>query len=95
MEYANWLFSSTKTTGSWRMPATFIASCHWPFEVDPSPNHVIATRGSLRIWNARASPFATSAMSGSIETMPTQPSSLTPKCMLPSRPRVRLSRPII
>ena len=33
-------------------------------------------------------PVATSIMSGSIETIPTQPSSRSPKCTLPSRPRV-------
>ena len=56
------------------MPAKFIASCHWPFAVDPSPKKVIATRASRRILNASAIPVATSAMSGSIETIPTHPS---------------------
>ncbi len=65
-----------------------MASCHWPLAVEPSPNQVIATRGSLRIWNARASPHATFIMSGSIETMPTHPMLRSPKCMLPSRPLV-------
>ena len=59
-----------------------------PLAVEPSPNQVIATRGSPRIWNASARPHATSAMSGSIETIPTQPSSRSPKCMLPSLPPV-------
>src|SRR5581483_4332300 len=77
-----------KTAGSLRTPTTFIASCHWPLGVEPSPNHVMATRGSLRIWNASARPQVTSAMSGSIDTIPTQPSSLSPKCMLPSLPPV-------
>ena len=69
------------------MPAKFIASCHWPFAVEPSPKNVIAIRGSRRILNASASPVATCAMSGSIETM-TQPRLRSPKCMLPSLPPV-------
>jgi hypothetical protein len=70
------------------MPAKFIASCHCPLAVEPSPKNVIATRGSLRILNASARPVATWAMSGSIETIPTQPSSRSPKCMFPSLPPV-------
>ena len=66
----------------------FIASCQTPLAVEPSPNQVIATRGSRRIWKASASPQATSDMSGSIETIPTQPSRRSPKCMLPSLPPV-------
>ena len=75
-------------TGSFCTPAQFIASWKSPREVDPSPNHVIATRCSPRILNAIAMPAATSIMSGSIETMPTQPTVRSPKCTLPSRPRV-------
>ena len=82
------MFSSTKTTGSRCTPARFIASCHWPFAVEPSPKKVIATRSSPRIFIASAIPLATSAMSGSIETIPTQPSPRSPKCMLPSLPPV-------
>jgi hypothetical protein len=70
------------------MPARFIASCHWPLAVEPSPKNVIAIRGSRRILNAIAIPLATKAMSGSIETMPTEPSLPSPKCMLPSLPPV-------
>jgi hypothetical protein len=82
------LFSSTNTAGSPWIPAKFIASCHWPLAVDPSPKNVIATRGSRRILNASASPVATCAMSGSIETIPTLPRRRSPKCMLPSLPPV-------
>ena len=82
------MFSRTKTTGSRWTPAKFIASCHWPFAVEPSPNHVIAIRGSWRSLNESAIPVATMAMSGSIETMPTLPSARSPKCMLPSLPPV-------
>ena len=75
-------------TGSRWTPAQFIASWKSPREVEPSPNHVIATRASPRILNAIASPVAISIMSGSIETMPTQPLVRSPKCTLPSRPPV-------
>jgi hypothetical protein len=70
------------------MPAKFIASCHCPLAVEPSPKKVIATRGSPRILKARAMPVATWAMSGSMLTMPTQPRARSPKCMFPSRPPV-------
>ncbi len=66
----------------------FIASCHWPFAVEPSPKKVSATRRSPRSFAAIAMPVATRAMSGSIETIPTQPSSRSPKCMFPSLPPV-------
>ena len=75
-------------TGRRWTPAQFMASWKSPREVEPSPNHVIATRCSPRILNAIASPVATSIMSGSIETMPTQPLVRSPKCTLPSRPPV-------
>ena len=58
--------------GCWT-PAQFIASWKSPREVEPSPNQVIATRCSPRSLNAIASPVAISIMSGSIETIPTQP----------------------
>ena len=73
VEYAYWLFSSTKITGSFCTPAQFIASWKSPREVEPSPNQVIAQRCSPRSLNAIAMPVAISIMSGSIETMPTQP----------------------
>ena len=88
VEYAYWLFSSTKITGSFCTPAQFMASWKSPRDVEPSPNQVIATRCSPRILNAIARPVATSIMSGSIETMPTQPTVRSPKCTLPSRPPV-------
>ena len=43
VEYAYWLFSRTKMTGSCWTPAQFIASWKSPREVEPSPNQVIAT----------------------------------------------------
>ena len=88
VEYANWLFSRTKITGSFCTPAQFIASWKSPRDVEPSPNQVSAQRGSPRSLNAIAMPVATSIMSGSIETIPTQPSRQSPKCTLPSRPPV-------
>ena len=88
VEYAYWLFSSTNTTGSFCTPAQFIASWKSPREVEPSPNQVSAQRGSPRSLNAIAMPVAISIMSGSIETMPTQPRLRSPKCTLPSRPPV-------
>ena len=75
-------------TGSFCTPAQFIASWKSPREVEPSPNHVIATRCSPRSLNAIASPVAISIMSGSIETIPTQPFVRSPKWTLPSRPPV-------
>jgi hypothetical protein len=50
-----------------------MASWKSPREVEPSPNQVIAQRASPRSLNAIAMPVATSIMSGSIETIPTQP----------------------
>ena len=75
-------------TGSFCTPAQFIASWKSPREVEPSPNQVSATRCSPRSLKAIARPVATSIMSGSIETIPTQPTVRSPKCTLPSRPRV-------
>src|SRR3712207_7093250 len=49
---------------------------------------LIAQRCSPRILKAIAMPVATTIMSGSIETIPTQPSARSPKCTLPSRPPV-------
>src|SRR5215217_3460234 len=77
-----------KMTGSFCTPAQFIASWKSPREVEPSPNHVSAQRCSPRALNAIAIPVATSIMSGSIETMPTQPTRQSPKWTLPSRPPV-------
>ena len=73
-------------TGSLCTPAQFIASWKSPREVEPSPNQVSAQRCSPRSLNAIAIPVATSIMSGSIETIPTQPSLRSPKWTLPSRP---------
>ncbi len=75
-------------TGSFCTPAQFIASWKSPREVEPSPNQVSATRCSPRSLKAIARPVATSIMSGSIETIPTQPAVRSPKWTLPSRPRV-------
>ena len=60
-------------TGRPWTPAQFIASWKSPREVEPSPNHVSAQRASRRSLNAIAMPVATTIMSGSIETIPTQP----------------------
>ena len=67
------MFSRTKITGSRCTAAQFIASWKSPREVEPSPNQVIAQRASSRSLKAIAMPVATSIMSGSIETIPTQP----------------------
>ena len=67
------MFSSTKITGRCWTPAQFIASWKSPREVEPSPNQVSAQRASRRSLKAIAMPVATSIMSGSIETIPTQP----------------------
>ena len=67
------MFSSTNTTGSRCTPAQFIASWKSPREVEPSPKNVSATRASPRSLNAIAMPAATHIMSGSIETIGTQP----------------------
>ena len=75
-------------TGSRWTPAQFIASWKSPRDVEPSPNHVSAARCSPRILKAMARPVATSIMSGSIETIPTQPTRRSPKCTFPSRPPV-------
>ena len=75
-------------TGSRWTAAQFIASWKSPRDVEPSPNQVIAQRASSRRRKAIAMPVATSIMSGSIETIPTQPFVWSPKWTLPSRPRV-------
>ena len=75
-------------TGSFWTPAQFIASWKSPREVEPSPNQVSAARCSPRSLKAIARPVATSIMSGSIETIPTQPTRRSPKWTLPSRPPV-------
>ena len=44
VEYAYWLLFTTHTTGSWWTADQLSASCHRPFDVDPSPQIAIATR---------------------------------------------------
>src|SRR5437763_13534 len=48
----------------------------------------IARRPFLEHFTRAVLVVGVGAMSGSIDTMPTQPIDLSPKCMLPSRPRV-------
>src|SRR6478735_3410215 len=64
VEYAYWLFSSTKITGSFCTPAQFMASWKSPREVEPSPNQVIAQRASSRSLNAIAMPVAAAGDAG-------------------------------
>ena len=56
VEYAHWLLSQTKTTGSRRTPAKFMPSCASPRAAAPSPNQATATRRSCRIRKASAMP---------------------------------------
>jgi hypothetical protein len=44
------LLFTTQTTGSRKIAETFRDSCHRPFEVAPSPQIAIATRGSPLRW---------------------------------------------
>ena len=64
VEYANWLLSITKTTGSRRTPAKFMDSCAVPWADEPSPSQPSATRGSPRTRNASAAPTATGRIEG-------------------------------
>ncbi len=59
VEYAYRLLFTTQTTGRRYTAETFRASCQRPFEVAPSPQIAIATRGSPRRLYARAAPQAT------------------------------------
>src|SRR3982750_1468236 len=64
VEYAHWLLSQTKTTGSLRTPASVIASWQSPRADAPSPNQPTATRFSSRMRNASAQPTATGSIAG-------------------------------
>ena len=59
----------------------------------PSPQKVIATRGSPRRLKASAAPTTSGQRLPSIETSGKTPFAGAPKCMLPSRPRRRAVRP--
>ena len=71
VERPYWLFSTTKSTGSFQTAARFTASWKSPSLVPPSPLNVAATRGSLRSWAARARPSATGSMAPRWLIMPT------------------------
>jgi hypothetical protein len=59
VEYANWLFSTTKMHGRSCTAAMLMASWKSPREVEPSPQYASATRSSPRYLNANAPPIAT------------------------------------
>ena len=91
VEYAHWLLSQMKTTGSRRTPAKFIASCASPRAEAPSPNQPTATRFSSRIRKASAQPTATGSIAGRWLTIAISPSRESAMWTLPSRP---LRRPV-
>ena len=76
------------TTGSWRTPAKFIASCVSPRAAAPSPNQPTATRVSSRIRKASAKPTTTGSIAGRWLTIAISPSFGSAMWTLPSRPRV-------
>ena len=80
-----------KTTGSLRTPARFMASCASPRAIAPSPDQATATRGSRRIWKARAAPTATGISAGRWLTMAIRPRRMSAMCTLPSLPAARPS----
>src|SRR4051794_15739325 len=52
------LFSQMKTTGSFWIPAKFIAPCQSPSDVPPSPNHVPTTESEFLYLREYAIPAA-------------------------------------
>src|SRR5213595_2429217 len=84
VEYAHWLLSQTKTTGSLRTPARFIASWQSPRAEAPSPNQPTATRFSSRIRNASAQPTATGSIAGRWLTIASRPRRESAMWTLPS-----------
>src|SRR5581483_8225361 len=86
VEYAHWLLSQTKTTGSARTAAKFIPSCVSPRAEAPSPNHATATRFSSRMRKASAQPTATGSIAGRCETIAIRPRRASAMWTLPSRP---------
>ena len=90
VEYAHWLLSMMKTTGSRRTPARFIASWQSPRAEAPSPNQPSAhARARSRIRKASAQPTATGSIAGRWRDHRDQRRGATsPMWTLPSRPRV-------
>src|SRR5215210_4891833 len=88
VEYAHWLLSQTKTVGSLRTPARFIASCASPRADAPSPNQPTATRFSPRMRKASAQPTATGSIAGRWLTIASRPRFASAMWTLPSRPFV-------
>jgi hypothetical protein len=82
------LLSQTKTTGSLRTPAKFIASCASPRAEAPSPYQPTATRLSSRIRKASAQPTATGSIAGRWLTIAIRPRFESAMWTLPSRPWV-------
>src|SRR5437763_542547 len=76
------------TTGSWRTPAKFIASCASPRAEAPSPYQPTATRFSSRIRNASAHPTATGSIAGRWLTIASRPRFESAMWTLPARPWV-------
>ena len=88
MEYAHWLLSQMKTTGSRRTPARFIASWQSPRAEAPSPNQPTATRLSSRMRKASAHPTATGSIAGRWLTIAIRPRFASAMWTLPSLPPV-------
>jgi hypothetical protein len=88
VEYAHWLLSQTKTTGSLRTPASVIASWQSPRADAPSPNQPTATRFSSRMRKASAQPTATGSIAGRWLTIAISPRLESAMWTLPSLPFV-------
>src|SRR6266851_6535450 len=87
VDSAYWLFSQTKTTGSFQTVARFIASWTVPCAAAPSPKKQTVTAPVLRVLALSAAP---AARGGPAPTMPLAPSMLRDRsatCMDPPLPR--------
>ena len=89
VERPYWLFSITKSTGSFQTAARFTASWKSPSLVAPSPVKAAATRLSPRSCAARARPSATGSIAPRWLIIPTMPCSSAPKWNVRSRPFVK------
>ena len=89
VEIAHWLFSQTNTIGNAWTAAKFIASCHSPCDVAPSPNWQNTTRAfSLRYLIAHAAPTACVQCAAMIEEIDAIPSFFDVTWLMIERPPV-------
>jgi hypothetical protein len=85
-DIAYWLFSQTKTTGSFQMAAMLSASLKMPSWTAPSPKKQTATLLSLRCLKAQAAPQAMPMLPPTMPFAPSMPARTSAMCMLPPLP---------